>query len=166
MKTVYFIRHAKAEEKVPGQEDFNRDLATKGRQDAQLMGKKQKMQAINPDLILSSSALRALNTARIFADAFEYPEDKIQTRDKLYNAEPETIQEKIFELDDNIDTVLIFGHNPAISELAIELSNEKADILPTCGIACFQFKIDKWQEATQENAEMVYQDFPAKGISG
>lgn len=165
MKTVYFIRHASAEDKIPGQGDFELDLATKGQQDTQLMGKKLKMHGIQPDLILSSTALRAFQTAKVFAEALEYPEDQIKGEDRLYNAEPETIQESLFELDDNVQTVLLVGHNAAISELVIELSNEKADILPTCGIACFEFQADKWEEATMTNAKMVYQDFPAKGIS-
>jgi len=164
MKTVYFIRHASAEDKTPGQRDFDRDLATKGKQDAQLMAKKQKMQGIQPDLILSSSAYRAFNTARVFAEALEYPEDQIQIQDKLYEAEPDTIHETLFELDDNKRTVLLFGHNPGLSELVIELSGEKGDILPTCGIACIEFDVEKWVEATKANARMAYQDFPAKGI--
>lgn len=166
MKTVYFIRHAKAADKTPGSADKDRDLATKGQQDAQLMGKKQKMHAIQPDLIISSTALRAIDTAKVFAEALEYPEEKIETQERLYNAEADTIQEALFELDDGIQTVEIFGHNPGISELVIDLSGGKADILPTCGIAYIEFNVNQWQEATKDNAEMVYQDFPAKGISG
>ena len=164
MKSVYFIRHAKAADKIPGQNDFERDLADKGRHDAQLMAKKLKMKGTQPDLIVSSTALRALNTATLFAEALAYDPQSIKTRDKLYNAAPESIQECLFEWDDNVETLLLFGHNPGISELAIELSNEKADILPTCGIACFEFDIEQWQDAGQETKKMVYQDFPAKGI--
>ncbi len=166
MKTVYFIRHAKAADKIPGSDDKDRDLATKGQQDAQLMSKKQKMHGIHPDLIISSTALRALNTAKAFAEVLEYPEEKIQTQEKLYNAEADTIHQALFELGDHVQTVEIFGHNPGISELVIELSGGKADILPTCGIAYIEFNVDQWQAATKDTAQMVYQDFPAKGISG
>ena len=166
MKTIYFIRHSKAEDKVPGQSDFDRDLATKGNQDAQLMGKKQKMQGIQPDLILSSSALRALNTAKVFADALEYQHEKIRTDDKLYEANADQILECIYELDNNHSTILVFGHNPAISEVAIELSHEKADILPTTGIACFEFDVNNWEDIAADKAKFAHQDFPAKGISG
>lgn len=166
MKTLYFIRHGKAEDKVPGQSDFDRNLATKGKQDAQIMGKKQRIQGLQPDLILSSSALRALNTAKAFAEALSYDEAQIQTADKLYEASYEQILEQIYALDNTLSTVMVFGHNPAISEAVIELSREKADILPTAGIACFEFDIEKWEAVSRENARFASQDFPAKGISG
>ena len=166
MKTLYFIRHAKAEDKVPGQDDFQRDLASKGEQDAQLMGKKQKMQGVQPDLILSSSAIRALNTARIFAEALEYPEESIQQQEKLYEADSDQIMECIYQIPNDIHTALLFCHNPAISEAVIELSREKADLLPTCGIACFEFDVENWEDINSSNAIFAHQDFPAKGISG
>lgn len=166
MKTLYFIRHGKAEDKVPGQSDFDRNLATKGKQDAQIMGKKQRIQGLQPDLILSSPAPRALNTAKAFAEALSYNEEQVQTADQLYEASYEQILEQIYALENTLNTVMIFGHNPAISEVVIELSREKADILPTAGIACFEFDIDQWEAVTRENARFASQDFPAKGISG
>lgn len=166
MKTLYLIRHAKAEDKVPGQSDFDRDLATKGKQDAQIMGKKQRIQGVEPDLILSSPAPRALNTARQFAEAMGYPEDQIQTDQKLYEAGYEHIMERLYQLDDRYETVMLFGHNPAISEVVIEISREKGDILPTAGIAGFAFNVEHWHDIAPDNAYFWVQDFPAKGISG
>lgn len=166
MKTLFFIRHGKAEDKIPGQSDFDRDLATKGIQDSQIMGKKQRIQGVKPDLILSSPALRALNTAKGFAEALDYPEDRIQTDQKLYDADADQIMELIYGQPNSFDTIMIFGHNPAISEVVIELSREKADILPTAGIASFEFDVDSWEHINRENARFASQDFPAKGISG
>jgi phosphohistidine phosphatase len=166
MKTLYFIRHGKAEDKVPGQSDFDRDLATKGKQDAQIMGKKQRIQGLQPDLILTSPAPRALNTAKQFAEALAYPEEQIETDQKLYEATYEQLMERIYQLDDTYETVMLFGHNPAISEVVIELSREKGDILPTAGITGLSFNVEKWNEVAPENAYFRTQDFPAKGISG
>jgi phosphohistidine phosphatase len=126
------------------------------------MGKKQRIQGLQPDLILSSPAPRALNTAKAFAEALSYNQEQVQTADQLYEASYEQILEQIYALENTLNTVMIFGHNPAISEVVIELSREKA----TAGIACFEFDIDQWEAVSRENARFASQDFPAKGISG
>lgn len=164
MKTLYLIRHAKAEDKGPGQKDFERNLATKGKQDAQLMGKKQKMRGVQPDLILTSDANRAYQTALVFAESLGYDEEQIQKDHQLYQSDSQQILDTIFAMNDNLETVIIVGHNPEFSELVIELSDEKADILPTCGIACFEIHASQWSDTHAQNADLIFQDFPAKGI--
>lgn len=164
MKTIYLIRHADAEDKGPGQKDFERNLATKGKQDAQLMGKKQKMRGLEPDLIVTSDANRAYQTAKVFAEYLGYDENRIKTDHKLYQSDSQQIMDTLFALDDDLQTVIVVGHNPEFSELVIELSDEKADVLPTCGIACFEVHANQWTDLNAQTVELVFQDFPAKGI--
>ena len=132
VKQVYFIRHAKSSWEYPNLADIDRPLNKRGKRDAPFMAEKLAQTAPEVDLILSSPAQRAKDTAAEFLSRMnvkEYKELK-----QIYHAWTDTLIEIINSLDDEINSVLVFGHNPGFTYLFNHFSDEYLDNLPTCGI--------------------------------
>ena len=162
MKTLIIIRHAKSSWDDASLSDFERVLNKRGERDAPHMGKVLNEIGINPDLILSSPANRAHTTAKFFAQALNYPEDRIVTNETIYDRGPQQILYLLNELDESFKTVMLFGHNPDLSFLAKYLSNYDAGNLPTCGVVCIDFKSDNWVNIGEEKGKMRFFEFPKK----
>jgi phosphohistidine phosphatase len=97
------------------------------------------------NLMIASPALRALQTAQLFASAIRYPAQDLRTDPRLYLASPANIKTVIRETDDSILHLAIVGHNPGISEFASEISADP-DLAPlgTCGVVTVQLDCDSW----------------------
>jgi phosphohistidine phosphatase len=161
MKKLIFIRHAKSDWGNPWLNDHDRPLSERGLQDAPKMAKRLKSRILNPCLLLSSTALRAVETARITAKELNFPEDEICFEKKLYHASPGTLLKYIHLQKDSKDTLLVFGHNPGFNELIAHLGGE-IENLPTSGQFGFILKSDHWKELQPENVEFWFMDFPKK----
>lgn len=163
MKRLFLIRHAKSSWDEPDLADFDRPLNKRGKQDAPVMGKRLKKEhSANPDLILSSPAKRALRTAKIIAKAIDFPEKKIEVKDSLYAAGITAILNVIHYLDDSLDEVMLFGHNPDLTSLANFFSNHKIENIPTCGIFCVDFDIKSWKDVEGGKGIFNFFDYPKK----
>ena len=86
MKTLYLVRHAKASKAKSNSTDSERSLNKKGKTEADKMAKKIPKNGNLPDLIISSPAKRAIQTASRFAKTMHYPSDKIILDENLYKA--------------------------------------------------------------------------------
>src|SRR5689334_3964823 len=123
MKHLILVRHAKSSWKDSGIDDHDRPLGKRGEHDAPFMAKIFRDKKMNVDLIASSTALRALDTAREFAKKLEYKKEKILHASELYLAEAEDLFDYVKALDDDYKTVMLFGHNPGITRFANHLTN-------------------------------------------
>src|SRR5688572_25092332 len=160
MKMLYVIRHAKSSWDSPLLNDFERPLNERGERDAPRMGKRLKEKRLVPDLFLSSPATRALTTAEKIAHVLNYPREKIKTDRKLYHAEDEEILQIVRQLSDKHDVVLIFGHNPGLTDFINQLTKAVIDNIPTCGIVACRLDIDFWKQADWGKAEVEFFDYP------
>jgi phosphohistidine phosphatase len=164
MKTLYLIRHAKSSWDDPEMDDFVRPLNERGKKDAPRMGKRLKQKGLTPDFMISSPATRALNTCKVIAKILNYPNEKIQVDKRLYHASEEQLLKIVQELkdrpNDEEEIVLLFGHNPGLTDFANELLNANIDNIPTCGIVAGELKIKQWKDAAFSCGEMVFFDFP------
>lgn len=160
MKTLYIVRHAKSSWADPGQSDFDRPLNDRGKKDAPRMGKRLKERGIVPDLLLSSPAKRALSTCRRISRQVGYDEEKIKTEKRLYHADSETLQDVIQNLNNKYNTVMVFGHNPGLTDYVNEVMHAGLANLPTCGIVAARFLTDTWKSAEASNCELLFIDFP------
>jgi phosphohistidine phosphatase len=162
MKTLYIIRHAKSSWAVADQPDFERGLNERGKKDAPRMGKRLKEKNIHPDLIVSSSAKRAYSTAKKIAKVLNYPKEKIKKDPALYHAGEDTILSVIQELKDKHETVLLFGHNPGLTDFVNTLMNEEGNIenVPTCGVVAFKLQVDSWKDVSWGGGKMMFFDYP------
>ena len=148
MKTLLIMRHAKSSWKHPELADRDRPLNKRGEKDAPRIGKVLKHADILPQLIYTSTALRASKTAETVAEKIGY-KNEIIYKDSLYMAEPATIVEVLRETQDDIKRVMVVGHNPGMEGLAQMLSR-KVESLCTAAIACIKLPIDHWKDLTLE----------------
>ncbi len=161
MKKLILIRHAKSSWDQPWQNDHDRPLAERGLRDAPKMAKRLKKRGIHPDRILSSSALRAIETAKITAEELGIPGDKIEVEKDLFHASPNIILKIIHHQKNSHDTLLVFGHNPGMNELINELGID-LDNLPTSGQIGFKLDAKSWSELNRKNVEFWFIDYPKK----
>ncbi|MGE0588212.1 MAG: histidine phosphatase family protein [Cyclobacteriaceae bacterium] len=164
MKILYVVRHAKSSWDNPDLRDFDRPLNDRGKRDAPKMGRRLKEREIVPDLMLSSPANRALTTCKAIADILGYDQGRIKTDQKIYHANESELFEVAAELNDNFDEVMIFGHNPGLTDFVNELVNERIMNVPTCGIVAGKLKIDSWKAIKPGCGKLHFFDFPKKHI--
>jgi phosphohistidine phosphatase len=161
MKTLYLVRHAKSSWDEPALPDRDRLLAVRGERDAPEMARRLTRRGVDPDLILSSPAKRALATAKIIAKALDYKHKDIEIDDRLYPGQVSELLSMIHGLDDKLERVMLFGHNPAVAELAHHLSSAITR-MPTCAVAEFSFDAKSWSEIDGATLAHVTLDFPKK----
>jgi phosphohistidine phosphatase len=161
MKTLFLVRHAKSSRDDPTLSDKDRPLNDRGKRDAPEMGERLAKRNAKPDLILSSPAKRALKTAKIIASKLEYKPKDIVVDDRLYAVEADELLRVIQTLDDDLDRVMIFGHNPEMTELAHRLSSEIVH-MPTCAVAEFTFDAKSWSSIGADKPATVELDYPKR----
>ena len=161
MKRLTLLRHAKSSWTEASLADHERVLSGRGKRDAPRMGKRMAARKVRPSLIISSSAVRARRTAKLVAEALQYPAEFLQFEKELYLATAERILELICGQEDKLCDLLIVGHNPGLTELVNQLLPALSmDNLPTSGIVAMDFKTKKWSEITDIDAELVFYDYP------
>lgn len=165
MKTLYLIRHAKSSWDFPNLTDFERPLNKRGLRDAPFMGMILRQKQIAPELFLSSPAKRALTTAQLFAIAMNYPVERIVTEPRIYEASRQTLLEIIASLPDDLESVALFCHNPAITDLANFLSDKTLDNVPTCGIFSVSLPSPTWKNLEQGKCVFNFFLYPKKFLS-
>ena len=158
MKTLYLVRHAKSSRDNPMLPDKDRPLNDRGKRDASRAAKKLAKRDAKPDLILSSPARRALTTAELFARKLDYKANDIVIDKRLYATSPDDLLEVIHGCGDKPKRVMLFGHNPELTELAHRLSGKITD-MPTCAVAEFAFDLKSWSNVgVQEPAKVTFHD--------
>jgi len=162
MKMLYVIRHAKSSWDNPLLNDFDRPLSERGERDAPNMGKRLKEKDLVANLFLSSPAKRALKTAEKIANVLNYSIDKIKTDGNLYHAEDEEILHIVKHISDKHNVVLIFGHNPGLTDFVNNLTDAIIKNIPTCGIVACKLNIESWKQADWGKAHVEFFDYPRK----
>ena len=157
MKTLILVRHAKSDW-PENTDDFDRPLAESGLQDAVKMSNFLKNQNITIDKMVSSPALRALNTCEIFHNI--YPVD-METNRKLYNANENNFESVIYDLTDEVNSVAMFSHNNGISNFANMMSGDIFAV-PTCGVAGFQVDCESWADFEGAKKKLLFFYEPKK----
>jgi len=159
LKQLFLIRHAKSSWDFPKLADADRPLNDRGKRNAAKMGKRLAQRQVKPDLILSSSARRALATAKLIAKELDYPKSNIVVQDRLYAASTDELLGVIRKINDKVDCALLFGHNPELTELAHQLSSEITQ-MPTCAVAAFTFSVKSWSDVGKARPDAVEFDYP------
>jgi phosphohistidine phosphatase len=161
MKKLYLIRHAKSSWSNPLLDDFDRPLNKRGKNNAPFMANLLLEKEIFPDLIISSSAVRARSTAEIFAQKLKFT-NSITFEKSLYLTSAKTLLNVLHHIPNTYNTLFLFGHNPELTEFANELSSTYIENIPTCGIVGFEFSIHSWNELCKQNSTLALFEFPKK----
>jgi phosphohistidine phosphatase len=144
MKTLLILRHAKSSWKEDALPDHERPLNKRGRAEAPRMGKLLRKHDLLPDLILSSTAVRARSTVELVIEESLF-DGETEFREDLYAFDSEPYLKALADLPDHYQRVMIVGHNPALEELLEELTDEYLP-LPTAALAQVTLAVESWSE--------------------
>lgn len=144
MKTLLVLRHAKSSWKDPSLTDHDRPLNTRGQRAAPRMGQLLAHRQLVPDVVLSSTARRAHETATLVTEACGF-HDEVETRPGLYLAAPSEWLTVLGNVSNHSQCVLVVGHNPGLEELVLLLGGEHQQ-MPTATLAQLELPVDSWSE--------------------
>jgi phosphohistidine phosphatase len=159
MKSIYLIRHAKSTWSVPNISDFERSISKKGKKDINTIGSYLALAGIKPELILSSCALRAQQTADLLAQKIKF-KGQIYYLEELYLTSLSEIKEIISVQDDSIESMFIIGHNPQLYELANSFIDEHISKFPSLGVVALEFDAESWSDVCQKKGKVDFFIFP------
>jgi phosphohistidine phosphatase len=147
IKTLYLLRHAKAEIQDLKKNDHERKLIDKGTRHAEKMAKLVEGFRFPPEAIFTSSAARAHETAKIFGSALKLVDD-ISVEDTFYSASHQIYLQRIQKFSDDLNSVMIVGHNPVLEDLLITLTSRSPFHckMPTGSLAAVHFHVTLWSE--------------------
>jgi phosphohistidine phosphatase len=160
MKTLLLIRHAKSSWDDAALNDFDRPLNDRGKRDAPMMAERLSEKKIDIDALVSSPAKRAARTAKTFAEEFKIKKDDIIFKTELYMASADIFFEVIKKMDDHLNCVGIFSHNPGLTDFANELTEVRVDNIPTCGIFAVKADIKHWADFKEAKKKFWFFDYP------
>ena len=146
-KTLLILRHAKSSWKNEKLKDIDRPLKHRGEEDAIVIGKVLTMAELVPQVILSSPAERAKRTAELVAAEAKF-KGGLTLVDSFYMGEPENYIKELKQLPDEIERVMIVGHNPGLEAL-LQLMDGKVNSLPTGSLAYLVLDIKHWADLTK-----------------
>ena len=160
MKTLHIMRHAKSSWADHSLSDHDRPLMRKGIVKTKKITDFLSKQIKRPDLMLSSTAVRAKQTADLVAKELHYPADKIMTSKALYHADSEDIFDEIYGISNDINSAMIFGHNPGFNYFVNQFIRPTIENLPTSGVVSIEFITDAWEDISNAKFHVNFVIFP------
>ena len=163
MKTLTLIRHAKSSWKDRTLRDRERPLNKRGTRDAPVTGQRIAAAGIRPSLIVSSPAVRAWTTAKAIAGELGYPIEFLQRDDNLYLASLDNWLDVVAAQEASFNSIMLFGHNPGLTDFANYLSPGLTHNVPTAGVVSVNIDRDDWLLYERPQTELALYDYPKKG---
>lgn len=153
MKVLTLLRHAKSGWDDPVARDFDRPLNKRGRRAAATVGRALRAHGMEFDAVIASPALRVVETLQDVGEGYGRTFDQ-QEEQGLYLASPATLLERIQQVDDGVQRLLVVGHNPGLEQLAAMLTRddesgklgELQDKYPTATVAEIRFDVESWAD--------------------
>jgi phosphohistidine phosphatase len=165
VKHLILLRHAKSSWKDLSLSDHDRPLNKRGKIAAPLIGKRLANKTIQPDLIISSTAKRAIITAKKVAEEISYRKSHIQQTRRLFHATANEILKFASQCDDDTSHLMLVAHNPSLTILANQLLDNNDyyfDNIPTAGMVTIALDITQWQDILTQplKTELLDYDYP------
>ncbi len=173
MKRLYLLRHAKSSWDDPTLADYDRPLAPRGRRAAKVMAEHVRREGIAPELVLCSPSRRTRQTLARIAPGLGESTDA-QMRSELYAASAADLLEVLNAVPDEVESVMLIGHNPGIQDLALSLARDGPEIarlrvkFPTAALATLEVGAS-WRELAPRTVELVSFVKPkelSRGVAG
>lgn len=146
MKTLFLMRHAKSSWENLDLSDFERPLNERGLRAAPLMGEVIGKNKFEINLIVSSPAERAKQTAVLVKEAAPI-NGEIVFDEKIYEASPHRLLEIVSALNNKLESAMLVGHNPGFENLVKILTGE-SEAMPTAALAVIDLDIKNWNETS------------------
>ena len=160
MKHLFIVRHAKSSWDSPGLDDYDRPLNGRGKKNAPEMGQRLANRKVTPDVMITSPAKRAYTTAKKIAGKISFPKADIRKEPLFYHGSTRDMLSVLQSISDSIETLMIFGHNPGLTDLTNFLSGSDIYNIPTCGIAEIEFDVSSWTKVGGDTGNLVTFDYP------
>jgi phosphohistidine phosphatase len=154
------MRHAKSAWGEPGLDDFERPLLEKGKKRTRTIIEYLKKKNVKPGLLLSSPAVRALQTAQIMLHGLGMDKEALRIEKTMYTSDSEQLEDLFFDLPSTVDEILMVGHNPAVTNFVNRFIDAKIDALPTSGTVALVFDINDWEEVLNVKPKLRFVAFP------
>jgi len=160
MKELYIVRHAKSSWDYPTLTDHERPLTEKGKKRTRKIIEHLQKQGVKPDFILCSSDLRTRETAAYLASGLGVDKLLIKTDPAMYHADAELLLTEFDDLSDQFSSVMIVGHNPALTNFVNYFLVPPIDWLPTSGVVALQFETDSWDQIRNASYKVLFVVYP------
>lgn len=147
MKSLTLIRHAKTERDSTSGRDFDRRLIKRGQEDSKRMGEEFRKLGLEFDLVLSSPAARAAETAELAGLTSRFDE-------RIYDAASSELLAIVQSVDNEIERLAMVGHNPGFERLASRLIGQFVE-MPTGSLVEVEIPVDRWAELDDGNGRLV-----------
>ena len=144
MKKLIIVRHSKSTWNE-GVSDHDRSLKKKGIEDAKIVSEHFKQLKIHPDQVISSTAKRAKLTAEIFSKNLKIDTNSIHFEKNIYDFTGDELIETIKSTKDHVETLMVFGHNYAITNFVNNFGDRFIENVPTSGLVVIEFHVDYWK---------------------
>jgi len=160
MHTLYLLRHAKSSWADSSLADRERPLAARGRRDSKRIAKHLLRNAIEPGLVLCSTAERARETLELLRPSLAG--SAIDLEDELYGTSADTLLERLRLVPDEVESVMLIGHNPALQDLALVLASAGAELerleakFPTAALATLALTSSTWPQLSRNEAVLAH----------
>lgn len=154
-KKLYVLRHGKSDWNSKFTMDHQRPLSDRGVEGAKLMGKHLSKIKQPPELILSSTATRAFDTAKLANEEGEWGSTLLTSR-HLYLTSVDEMIEQIKLIDDTVERLMIVSHEPSCSELISEVCMGAYVKFPTAALARIDFRVDKWSAVKANKGQLAW----------
>ena len=161
-RRLFIIRHGKSSWDHEDLEDIDRPLATRGIRNAGEMAERLQALKMVPELLLSSPASRARNTALIMSKSWGVGAENLQITDALYMACQSDIEEVVAGVSAAFMSLAIFGHNPSFTTYANSFLELPLDNLPTAGVVIVTLESENWREIGRKYVKETYVDYPKR----
>lgn len=160
VKNLFLIRHAETAEANANQRDIERGLTPKGYIDASRVGRYLFEKQCHPDIILSSTAQRAMATTELLAEQLKFDANKIMYLEELYQASVRSLFNLLTEQKESHTQIVVVGHNPVLTYLAEYLTGEEIGSIVPCGVVKIQFDSHSWSTISKDLAKLVSYTMP------
>ena len=158
MKNLIIVRHCKSSWADLSLSDFDRPLNKRGHIDGELMSSYLREKEKKIDKLISSTSKRTRLTSKYFIEKIHF--NSISYLDELYHASYSEIIKIISKIENNLNNIMVIGHNPGLTELINHFSDMRIYNIPTSGIIKVEFKEAKWSKITENKGKIVYKKFP------
>jgi phosphohistidine phosphatase len=161
-RKLFIIRHGKSSWDYDDLDDIDRPLADRGLRNADTMAHRLLKKGDIPELIYSSPANRALNTALIMSRIWKLGPDQLQIQDVLYMAYVSEIHRVVGSAPDQVKRLAIFGHNPTFTMYANTFLADPLENLPTAGTVVVYLQSESWKGIDRSHVKHAEVDYPKR----
>ncbi|QJW89295.1 phosphohistidine phosphatase [Spirosoma taeanense] len=159
-RILYIVRHAKAEDRAIFMADHDRELTSEGIIAAARMGRYLRDQDVRPDVIISSTAFRAKDTAKVLAEQLSYDPAQIRLSPDLFDGGPKAYMAAVNALADDTSSAMIVGHNPDVSYFAEFLTHENVGSMSKGAVIAVSFEDLTWAEISSRTGSITFRIAP------